>query len=190
VDNVQRSNYVSIFGALAGITVNVPRATVKGVEFDGTVSPSTWLNLGMTANYTDAKFTDNEVSVLGNPAVPFGPYPDAPTWSGSVYADVQIPVSAQLRVDLRGEQYAQTSTWFSSTGATLNPGSQIPGYGIANFRIGLENPGAGWDVSFNIKNAFDHTYYVGGIGFASLFAVNTAIPGAPRTYYVEGKYRF
>ena len=101
-----------------------------------------------------------------------------------------MPVSAHLRVSLRAEEYAQTSTWFSSTGASLNPGAQIPGYGITNFRRGLEKPEAGWSVSANVKNAFDHVYYAGGIGFASLFAVNTVIPGAPRTYFVEGRYRF
>jgi len=41
-----------------------------------------------------------------------------------------------------------------------------------------------------VKNAFDETYYVGGIGFKSLFAVNTVIPGAPRTYLFEARYSF
>ena len=36
IEDIQKSNYVSIFGALAGITVNVPEAEVKGIEFDGT----------------------------------------------------------------------------------------------------------------------------------------------------------
>ena len=190
VKNIQRSNYVQIFGALAGITVNVPKAKIGGVEFDGTLSPANWLNVGWTLNYTSARFTDNLVSVLGNPAAEFGPYPDTPKWSGSVFGDVTVPVSANLNVSLRGDVYGQSSSWFSSTGASLNPGSQIPGYGTTNFRIGLENPGAGWSVSAIVKNAFDRTYYVGGIGFSSLFAVNTVIPGAPRTYSVEARYRF
>ncbi len=190
VKNIQRSNYVQIFGALAGITVNVPKAKINGLEFDGTVSPTNWMNLGWTVNYTNAKFTDNLVSVLGNPAAEFGPYPDAPKWSGSLFADFNVPVSANLRLNLRGEDYHQSSSWFSSTGASLNPGTQIPGYGVANFRVGLENPGAGWSVSANVKNAFDKVYYVGGIGFSSLFAVNTVIPGAPRTYSVEARYKF
>lgn len=190
VKNIQRSNYVQIFGALAGITVNVPKAKIGGVEFDGTLSPTNWLNVGGTLNFTSAKFTDNVVSVLGNPAAEFGPYPDTPKWSGSLFAEVTIPVSEHLKLSVRGEGYGQSSSWFSSTGASLNPGTQIPGYGTANFRIGLENPGAGWSVAGVVKNAFDKTYYVGGIGFSSLFAVNTVIPGAPRTYSVEARYRF
>jgi iron complex outermembrane receptor protein len=189
VENIQRSTYVQIFGALAGITVNVPEAKIAGVELDGVVSPAEWLDLGWSVNYTDAKFTDNEVAVIGNPSTEFGPYPDTPEWSGSTYASATVPVGA-LELRLRGDFYAQTSTWFSSTGATLNPGTQIPGYGLTNLQIGLEKPGTGWSVSANVKNAFDKVYYVGGIGFSSLFAVNTVIPGAPRTYSVEARYRF
>lgn len=190
VKNIQRSNYVQIFGALAGITVNVPKAKIPGLELDGVVSPTDWLDLGWSVNYTDAKFTDNLVSVLGNPAAEFGPYPDAPEWSGNAYAAVNVPVASTLRLSLRGDVYAQSASWFSSTGSTLNPGSEIPGYGTANFQVGIEDVDAGWSLTANVKNAFDKTYYVGGIGFASLFAVNTVIPGAPRTYSVEAKYRF
>ena len=37
IEDIQRSNYVSIFGALAGITVNVPEAEVQGIEIDGEI---------------------------------------------------------------------------------------------------------------------------------------------------------
>ena len=85
---------------------------------------------------------------------------------------------------------APCERWSSSTDSTLNPGTQIPGYGIANFRLGVEDDGAGWSLSANIKNAFNRTIYVGGIGFTSLFAINTVIPGAPRTYVVDARYKF
>ena len=190
IDNVQRSNYVSIFGSLAGITVNVPKAKVQGIEIDGVINPAEWLSLGGSLNYTDARFTDNLVSVLGNPAVAFDTYPDTPEWSGSAFAEVTVPVSARLSASLRGDVYAQTSTYFSSTGNTLNPGAQITGYALANFRLGIEDKDAGWSLSAILKNAFDRTYYVGGIGFSSLFALNTVIPGDPQTFLVEARIKF
>lgn len=190
VKDIQRSNYVSIFGSLAGITVNVPKAQVTGVEIDGVIKPTRWLTLGGNVNATDARFTSNLVSVLGNPAVAFGPYPDTPKWSGVAFVEVAVPVTDRLRGSLRGDVYDQTATNFSSTGNTLNPGTRIPGYTLANFRLGIEDEQAGWSLSANLKNAFDRVYYVGGIGFASLFAVNTVIPGAPRTITVEARYKF
>ena len=188
--NIQRSNYVSIFGALAGITVNVPEAEVRGVEIDGTVKPANFLTLGGSLNFTDARFTSNLVSVLGNPAVAFGPYPDTSKWSGNLYAEVSAPLGPHFIGSLRGDFYAQTSQYFSSTDNTLNPGTEIAGYGIANFRLAVESENGAWTVSANVQNAFDHVYYVGGVGFASLFAVNIAVPGPPRTYTLEVRYDF
>ena len=130
------------------------------------------------------------MSVLGNPAVAFGPYPDTSKWSGAVFAEVAQPVSAQLTASLRGDFYAQTSSYFSSTDNTLNPGTQISGYGLANFRVGLEDSKQGWALSANVKNAFNKAYYIGGVGFSSLLALNTVIPGAPRTFVVEARYKF
>jgi iron complex outermembrane recepter protein len=190
IEEIQRSNYVEVFGALAGITVNVPEAEITGFEVDAVISPTDWLSLGAAVSYTDAEFTDNLVSVLGNPEVAFGPYPDTPEWSGSIFADISFPVADRYTASLRSEVYDQSETYFSSTNNTLNPGTRIPGYTVANFRLALEDEEAGWTVAAHIKNAFDETYYVGGIGFASLFAVNTVIPGAPRTYMLEARYRF
>ena len=190
IDDIQRSNYVEIFGSLAGITVNVPKAEVTGVEVDAVVSPTPWLSFGGNVNYTDARFTSNIVSVLGNPAVAFDTYPDTPEWSGLAFADISVPVARDISANFHADVYAQSSTYFSSTGNTLNPGTQIPGYELVNFRAGIENQDAGWSLTANLKNAFDKTYYVGGIGFLSLLAVNTVIPGAPRTFLIEARKKF
>jgi iron complex outermembrane recepter protein len=189
VDNIQRSNYVQIFGSLAGITVNVPKAQITGFELDGSINPTDWLQLGGNLNYTNARFTDNIVAVFGNPAVAFETYPDTPKWSGVAYANVSAPVTDKLRATVRGDVYAQTSTFFSSTGTTLNPGTKFSGYTTVDFRVGLESID-GWSLSANLKNAFNEVYYVGGVGFSSLFAVNTAVPGDPRTFLVEARYKF
>lgn len=190
IDDIQRSNYVSIFGSLAGITVNVPKAKVTGFELDGSIQPASWLSVGGSVNYTVARFTDNLVSVLGNPAVAFSTYPDTPKWSGLIYADISADIRPGLKISLHGDVYGQTSTYFASTAATLNPGAQLPKYAIANFRVGLDQEDQGWSLAVNLKNAFDKTYYVGGVGFSSLLGVNTALPGDPRTVLVEARYKF
>lgn len=189
IDDIQRSNYVSIFGSLAGITVNVPKAKVTGVELDGTINPTQWLTLGGNFNYTNPRFTSNLVSVLGNPAVAFGPYPDTPKYSGALFAEVAVPLTDSLKGTIRGDGYKQSSFYFSSTGNTLNPGTRIPGYTLANFRVGIESQ-SGWSLAGVLKNAFNKTYYTGGVGFASLLALNTVIPGDPRTWLVEARYKF
>jgi iron complex outermembrane recepter protein len=196
VENVQRANYVAIYGSLAGITVNVPKAKVTGFELDGSIKPTDWLTLGGSLNYTNARFTDNRVAVLGagggaTAFAEFDTYPDTPKWSGTLYADATKPLSDNWNLALHGDVYRQTSNYFSSTGLSLNPNTMISGYTLANFRAGIEEAsGKGWSFSALVKNAFDRTYYTGGIGFASLFALNIVIPGEPRTFLLEARYRF
>ncbi|GGZ04053.1 hypothetical protein GCM10011614_18800 [Novosphingobium colocasiae] len=194
IKNVQRANYVAIYDGLAGITVNVPKAKVSGIEADGNIQPAPWLSMGGNINYTDAKFTSNRVAVLGTGGgtsfANFDTYPDTPKWSGAVYADVTVPANENLDVKLHGDLFAQTSNYFSSTGKSLNPHTRIPGYALANFRLGVEQKDKGFSIAALVKNAFDKRYYTGGIGFASLFALNVVIPGEPRTYMVEVGYKF
>jgi len=195
VKNLQRANYVAIYGALAGITVNVPKAKVTGFELDANIKPNEWLTLGGNLNYTDARFTSNQVAVLGTNGgtsfAAFDTYPDTPKWSGALYADVTVPLNEAWDINLHGDVYRQTSNYYSSTGRSLNPNTLIPSYTLANFRVGLEeSSGRGWSFSALVKNAFNKTYYTGGIGFASLFALNIVIPGEPRTFLLEARYRF
>jgi iron complex outermembrane recepter protein len=195
VDNVQRANYVAIYGSLAGITVNVPKAKITGLEIDGSIKPADWLTIGGSINHTDARFTDNKVAVLGSNGATsfanFDTYPDTPRWSGAIYADVTAPVTTGWNLALHGDVFSQSSNYFSSTGKSLNPNTLIKGYTLANFRVGVEqSEGKGWSFSALLKNAFNRTYYTGGIGFASLFALNIVVPGEPRTWQVEARYRF
>jgi iron complex outermembrane receptor protein len=189
IDNAQRAASVLVGGAPAAITVNVPKARVRGFELDGVVNPTSWLNLGASANYTDAKNTDNLVSIAGASPVRFGTYPDAPRWSGTAFAELTAPVGGSLKASLRGDVYAQQSTWFVAVG-NIMPGTQLPGYGLANFRLGLENEKQGWSVSANVKNAFDKTYYVGGEALGLLFQDNMVNPGDRRTYSIEARMNF
>jgi iron complex outermembrane receptor protein len=189
IEDAQRVAYAISGGSPAAITVNVPKARVRGFELDGQLSPTDWLNLGGQLNYTDAEFTDNLVSILGAPPVVFGTYPDVPKWSGAVYADMNFPLTNDISLSLRGDYYAQTHVFFSST-ANLNPGARLPGYAIANFRVGLESRDAGWSVAGVLRNAFERTYYVGGVALGELFQTNSAVPGEPRTWLIEARYRF
>ena len=192
IKNIQRVIYTSVLGGPAGLTTNVPKARVSGLEVEGQINPARWLKMGVNFAYTDAQFTDNQVTLAGPPVVKvgFGPYPDTPKWSSSVFSEVTLPVSDALDVSFRGDLYNQTKIFFSSTGDTLTPGTEIPGYAVANFRLGLEDSKAGWSVAALVKNAFNRIYYVGGLGAGAVFTVNSVLPGDPRTVMGTVRYRF
>jgi iron complex outermembrane receptor protein len=106
------------------------------------------------------------------------------------YGELSVPVSNDYKASLRTEFYAQTASSFSSTANTLNPGTGIPGYGLLSVRVGLDETKSGWSIYGNLKNALNKVYYVGGVGFGSLFTFNTIVPGDPRTWQIEARYRF
>src|SRR3546814_15797803 len=90
---------LSLHAALPiSITVNVPRAKVRGFEFDGQINPTTWLRVGGAANFTDAKYTSNLVSVAGGPPIAFDTYSDVPKLSGAALTETFGRASCRERV--------------------------------------------------------------------------------------------
>ena len=189
IKNGQRVAYTLLGSTPAAVTVNVPRSKVTGFEFDGTVHPSSWFTLGGSLNYTDARFTDSLVSIGGGAPVLFGTYPDTPKWSGAVFGEIEVPVRNSITASLRSDLYSQSLFWFASTG-NRSPGAHVDGYTLVNFRIGIQDNVSGWSLSAIVKNAFNHVYYVGGIATGELFQFNTVVPGSPRTFMAEARYKF
>lgn len=188
IDDAQRVAYILRGGTPVALTVNVPGARVRGFELDGDLSLAKWLKVGGQLNYTDAKFTDNIVPIGGLPPVEFGNYPDTPKWSGSAFADINMPMGGGLNLSLRGDVYHQSSVSTTALGPR-NPITTLPNYTLANFRVGVEHD-AGWSLSALVRNAFKEVYYVGGVPLGKLFQLNTAVPGEPRTFLVEARHKF
>lgn len=195
VKDVQRALFPAnpvnpALGSIA-ITVNVPKARIKGFEIDSGIKPFDWLNLGVTAARTDAKFTNNIAEPFGIPTV-FGPVADTPRWSGSAYAVTSVRLANELgMVRLRGDVYRQTSFYFSNTANSQNPGTKLPGYTMANFRLDWDEIGdSQFGLGLWVRNAFNEKYYVGGLPLGLSLGVNSANVGRPRMYGAEVRFAF
>jgi iron complex outermembrane receptor protein len=189
ISNAQRGVFAEVGGAPAALTVNIPKGLVSGFEFDGQINPASWLSLGASTSYTDARYTENVVSILGAAPVNFGTYPDTPKWTGSVFGEATYPIRDSLALSFRTDLYGEASDWFTGTG-NLDQGAKLPSYVLTNFRLALDNKAAGWTLSANLKNAFNRTYYIGGEALGTLFQTDTATPGEPRIVTVEARYNF
>jgi iron complex outermembrane receptor protein len=189
IHNAQRGVFALSGGVPGALTVNVPKGLVTGFELDGQVNLTSWMSVGTSIAYTDARYTENLVSIQGAPPVAFGTYPDTPRWNGTVYAEFSQPIGKGLELTFRPELYGETSDWTSGTG-NLDPGTQLPGYVLTNLRLELHNSARGWSVSANVKNLFNRVYYIGAESLGTLFQVDTATPGDPRMMTVEGRYNF
>jgi iron complex outermembrane receptor protein len=189
--DIQKDVYFSIDGAPSSFTHNVPEAEVKGAELEVNLAANKWLTLGLTAAYDDAKYTKPNVVLFGQDLT-FTTYPDTPMWTGSLYATAFLPTpSIWGPMSIRADAYQQSSQWYSSLGATIIPGTQLPGYGLVNLRYDWKSIG-GSNAAFAVyvKNALDRLYFTGGFPLGGEFGMNTAVPGAPRMIAGEVTYRF
>jgi iron complex outermembrane recepter protein len=191
VTDIQKTAYLVIAGEVATATVNVPKSDIKGVEADATIRPIDWLRLGASVTYTDARFTEPQSLLFGNPVV-YGPFGDVARFSGSVYADTtwNLPGdkgALNYHIDL----YGQSAFWFSNLGATIQPGTELPPYTLLNMRLDWDDMfGKGVKVSLFVKNVTDRLYYTGGAPNAQTYSLEQATFGMPRTYGIVIREKF
>jgi iron complex outermembrane receptor protein len=191
IDNAQRSVNLVVNGNVSAVTANVPHAVVRGIEVDGRTSLTRWLDIGGNLAATDAEYTAPTINLFSQ-SFTFGPYGDTPKRSGSLFARVRLPVPDGLgTVSLRAEVYAQTSFAFTNLGGTRDPGADLPGYHLLNFRYEWENVAQQHiNLAAFVKNASNTPFYVGGTPSGTSLGFNYAIPGEPRTFGVEIGYHF
>jgi iron complex outermembrane receptor protein len=76
--------------------------------------------------------------------------------------------------------------YISNYGRTSAPGTLIPSYEVVNARIAIANiAGSKATAALFVKNLFDKSYYLGGIGLGTSPGYNSVVPGEPRIYGVE-----
>jgi iron complex outermembrane receptor protein len=185
--NSQRTAYSLVLGGPAALTVNVPKGKTYGAEFDAQVKATNNLTLGGTLNYTHATFNPDLVFVNGSGQI-FDQVTDTPKFTGSLFADLSFPIG-HYALTLHGDAYNQDKS-FTAPRSQNNVGTVLDGYTLANFRVGLEDSNAHWSLTANLKNAFDKTYFVGGLPTGEIYQINIAIPGEPRTVTLEARYKF
>ena len=195
IEDVQRVEFPDPDGAgpLASIavTANVPETTVQGIEVEASALVNDWLELGIALTYTDAEFTDGDVTLFGE-NYSYGPVGDTPESSGSLYAVVDFPVSPELgEVSLRSEIYAQSAQYFSNAADTIAPGTKLPGYEPLNARLSWRDMmGSQFSSALFAKNITDEEYFVGGMTLAAALGHNAAAVGEPRTFGLELNYQY
>lgn len=191
VEDIQKTAYVVIGGTVSSSTVNVPKTRIKGFEADIHVEPTSWLQLGGSVALTDAEFTDPDSRLFGN-TVTYGPFGDAPKWSGTLYADATMDLVGDLgSLTYHVDFFAQSHFYFSNLGGTIQPGTRLPGYGLVNMRLDWNDMfGSRVKASLFVKNLGDRLYYTGGTAGAQNYSLEAASFGMPRTYGMQLRVAF
>ena len=197
-DDMQRLLAQLIDGTPSTLVVNAGRARVSGAELETKWYIARPFSLQGAFGYTDARYQ----SFLYQP-VPGGPtvnlagndFYETPRYQASLAAVVEIatPVGD---VTLRADYAWQDKIQFN----VINDFNYQPSYGTLNGRIALAEPRRRWQLALFADNLTDKRYaYTGGTveafsatpnGLVPTPTIAWNIPGAPRTYGIEGIYRW
>jgi len=183
---------------------NVAKATIQGVEFEGTLRPTRDLTFGVNYAYTDAHFAHQDpFDVTKNPCDPnavsiIGFCTDnrlafTPRHQLSLNVDYRLPVDEALgEMHVGGRYFYQSSTALTDTSA-LNPASIEPGYGLVDLTASWTGVyGRPIDVNLFVTNVTNKLYRTGNDNLLqrSSLGVLANIYAPPRMFGVAVKYRF
>lgn len=148
--------------ALRSYLANIPKVSVKGVEFDTTARIGRNFSLRLAGAYADGKYVSYpnggcpiertgtataacNLSGLGLPGLP--------KWSGTIGGEYRVPVSSGdffLRADVSG----RTKMFGEATDSAY---TVIPGYTLVNASVGFR-ASKDWEIAFFARNLFDAGY--------------------------------
>ncbi len=174
---------------------NIPEVRSRGVEADLVWSPLDNLTLTASAAYTDAKYVqyDNapqkpeNLNLSAVQDLSGEPLTGVPEFTYSLSGDYWQPLDflggyeGYVHAD-----WAERTSYYTS--ASNSRYAEVPGYGLLNARIGVRDPGRGWDLSLWARNLLDEEYFQ-TLGSANTGLV-TGLVGEPRTYGATLRTRF
>lgn len=204
------------FDGVNFLVQNVGQLTQNGMEIDLQAQPSENFSAVAGISYLDSKF-DSFPNATALPAVVAAaqaagvtPPPQDLTGERNHFSpEWQISLSGEWRDDfgatgwgwfLRGEyQYVDDQNVGAET--NQNPQSIQTGYSLVNGRLGLTGRDGQWELSVFGRNLTDEGYCqtifnqpisttLGLVDPVTLGGMQRCVLGAPRTYGLEGVYRF
>lgn len=167
---------------------NIPGVRSRGFEGDLSVAPSEWMSFYASAAYADTTYSDypnapqapERLNIGGLQDLTGAQLPGVPKFTYTLGGDASAPLGALGGRDLSLYGHADFSHRSSfNTSSSNSRYADVPGYGIANARIGIRTEDGLFDLSVWARNLFDKNY------FQTLSAANTgivtALIGEPRT---------
>jgi len=178
------------------ITSNAGKARSQGFEGDVSFNILEGFFLTGSLAYLDAKFLDfpgaqcpfdNPGCVPANNNAAGRPLPRSPKWSGTLNADVTVPISGSLEFNANG---GMTFRSFAYLEESFNPAAGQDGFAMFDFRGAIRSADKRWELALLGKNLTNR------ITASHAFATPLA-PGIvskfiqqPRSIAVQANFRF
>ncbi|WP_242443498.1 TonB-dependent receptor [Sphingobium sp. LB126] len=174
--------------ALRSYLANIPKVTVKGVEFDAALVIGNHLTLRAAGAYADGRYASYPsgpcpIELTGSATTSCNlsgnGLPGLPKWSGSAGGEYVLPMpigSLDGSLFLRADANAKTRILGDATGSAY---TIIRGYTLVNASIGYRTPH--WEVAAFARNLFDKDYMQNLTVQAGNSGLIVGTPSDPRT---------
>lgn len=166
-------------GAPFNLISNAAKATIKGIEAEVTIAPTSRVTINMTGSYTDAGYKEYFDGVIDRSAQTFQ---GVSKWRGSISGNFRL-IDGPTSVDLSANYAYRSRAVLDEGDISGDPSDNFQdGYGLAGARLAVRHERSGLEVAFWAKNLFDKRYKAtvtdlsDGLGYAVILA------GTPRTY--------
>ncbi len=214
-DDIQRIQALFVDGAFGNAIVNAAEATIKGLEFDATYSPTHNLSLSLAWAYVDIGYDKWDVQRqvgrdpdTGAPIVETQDNSDSVfTWvpeqslTGSIRYDLplapeigDLSIMASMYWQNRMYTYAEYKQWVGNDWVRFDDiwdTVKVSGYTIWNMRFDWRSIyGSGFDLALYVNNVSDKEYVVGGNNNADSLGLALNVLGAPRTVGAALRWNF
>jgi iron complex outermembrane receptor protein len=198
-DNLQVSAFDSVSNTV--LTKNAGGSLVRGVEASLQFRVTDALGVHAAGGFNEAHYTSfNNAGCWGGQTVAQGcvnheqdlsgqTLPRAPKWSGTLGATWDAPLAGNVLLGVSVDARATSSYNFV---ATNNPYSIQADYAVFDTSLRLHPSNDRWEGALIVKNLADRFYYL--IGSETPLGLSpgsiSGVPGEPRTYLLQGTYRF
>jgi iron complex outermembrane recepter protein len=170
------------------VTQNAARATIRGIEIENTLEPTSYTEVTLNYSYMDAFYT-RYVTPLGQDLTHL-PYAYAPRNKFSASARARLPLPATLGDVWLGANFSYQDQVFAGFSA-VTPGSYVPSYGLLGLRADWERiNGSGLSAALFVTNLADKVYRVTNEDLYTTIGSSTTVYGEPRMYGVTLKFQF
>ncbi|WP_298398267.1 TonB-dependent receptor [Sphingobium sp.] len=183
--------------ALRSYLANIPKVTVKGIEFDAAARIGANFTLRASGAYSDgvyARYPNGPCSIeqtgSGTARCDLSGQgmPGLPKWVGSAGGEYHLPVAVAGRDGefvLRADAVTRTKIFGDATGLAY---TIIKGYTLVNGSIGYRTPN--WEVAVFARNLFDKDYMQNLTVQAGNSGLIVGTPSEPRTIGVTLRTAF
>jgi outer membrane receptor protein involved in Fe transport len=166
---------------------NADKSRIWGVEFDSRFKLSSDVSFSVSGGWLDPKYLSLDLSpndpttgdYSGNQLI------GANKWSLNLGGDVTFARFDKGSAYLHLDASYKSSTYFD---APNSDDMYQKGYWVANGRVSADVGNV--NVAFWMRNIFEQHYFVSIFKYADAVGVDEAHRGAPRTFGVEGTFRF